>query len=236
MDELREVFRKGRYAQCQFMTRWKTKPPRFIHVYEPDKREEFVAAQRMGCWAEVDVAEVVARLNGDWPLHTTDEPDTDFENDARAILDRTFGKSAVMPIQIEQAADRLNDIATAHLKAARRAGYEAGVAEVERNTRQAEKPVSMKNCMCYGANTPELENSCACQGIEVPSAADIEQVAIAICWERAPEGIKTSMCPTRAWRVTTKVHQQGIRAEAKAAIMTMQKLGYSRPAHKPATA
>ena len=67
MTELREVFREGRYASCQFMTDWELDPPKFIHCYEPKTQQSFVAAQRMGTWAEVSTDEIVLRLNGDWP-------------------------------------------------------------------------------------------------------------------------------------------------------------------------
>lgn len=77
MDGLREVYRRpGRYAWCQFMTSWKGgKPPKFIHVHDPEKNESFVATQGMGTWMEVDVEEIVQRLNGEWPgFNVTETP------------------------------------------------------------------------------------------------------------------------------------------------------------------
>lgn len=75
MNSLREVFRGGGkgYAWCQFMTNWTDQPPQFIHVHDPKLNESFIAARRMGTWAEVDMFEVVRRLNGDWPEITVSQ-------------------------------------------------------------------------------------------------------------------------------------------------------------------
>lgn len=73
--ELREVFRHGRYAWCQFLTNWDwdQEPPKFIACHEPERDQTFIAKQAMGTWCEVDVHELAQRLNGNWPQASDSE-------------------------------------------------------------------------------------------------------------------------------------------------------------------
>lgn len=66
----REIFRRsGRYTQCQILNWDKGPPPKFLACHPLDGTHTgFIAAQRMGTWAEIDIHEVERRLNGTWPI------------------------------------------------------------------------------------------------------------------------------------------------------------------------
>lgn len=64
----REIFRQGgKYDQCQILNWQSGKPPKFLACHPLDGTNDFIAAQRMGTWAELDIYEVERRLNGTWP-------------------------------------------------------------------------------------------------------------------------------------------------------------------------
>ena len=66
--QTREIFRKsGGYPQCQILNWQKGAPPKFLACWDPRRQDHFIAAQRMGTWAEIDIYEVEMRLNGTWP-------------------------------------------------------------------------------------------------------------------------------------------------------------------------
>lgn len=63
----REIFRSGgRYTQCQILNWEAGAPPKYLACHALDGTGDFIAAQRMGTWAEIDIHEVERRLNGTW--------------------------------------------------------------------------------------------------------------------------------------------------------------------------
>lgn len=66
MNEGREVWRTGHKAtQCHFVTKWKAASdvPKYVHAYDIERDQNFIAEQRMGAWMEVDIQDLVWTLN-----------------------------------------------------------------------------------------------------------------------------------------------------------------------------